>query len=219
VGASPHRHCRGRWLAQCCRRWASEQPRLRALDSSHRPRTDRLSRRHHMRPAPDLVPGLQALVRAFAPPSSPPTLTCVSSLAYGACPREVQGTTRQGPPAQPERPPDTHDEVTLPEADEQPESPATRDHGCEYDAQCKGERLCIERQCVDRPASDAAAPPGTMMRPSLLRAESRSGPARLSTAAGFSLSQHLRPCAGPVDVDVPEVVAVVIGFRGRRHQG
>jgi hypothetical protein len=38
-----------------------------------------------------------------------------------------------------------------------PAAPAAGQPGCQYDTQCKGERVCVSGQCVD-PAPNAAAP-------------------------------------------------------------
>jgi hypothetical protein len=47
------------------------------------------------------------------------------------------------------------------EAGEEPSSPArpvaaTKSRGCEYDNQCKGDRVCVDGKCVAPPESDAA---------------------------------------------------------------
>jgi hypothetical protein len=55
------------------------------------------------------------------------------------------------PPAPPAAP------ATPPAVPAEP-APAPAPQGCQYDTQCKGDRLCVEGQCVDPPAPDAGVP-------------------------------------------------------------
>lgn len=58
--------------------------------------------------------------------------------------------TPPAPPAPPAPPPAAA--PASPPAPE-PEPPAPQPLGCQYDTQCKGDRLCVEGKCVDPPAT------------------------------------------------------------------